>query len=228
MAQELTKSRASKSDQFIGFFQNRLYQLESRKKQIFWTLVVIFSALAVLFGVQTFQTTRNKALADEFAKVMDKLPSNFSQDTGNWTSFLGEIDTFIKAHPKSSFVPVLQFYRGKAQFSLKQYDQALVSYQTAKKNLNPPYQYLALEGEAISQMQLEHWNESLAIWQLLAEKKDDPVQDFHLYNLALVQQQLGQHEQSDGTFERLEKDYPNSSYATFAKNRSKTDVTAEK
>lgn len=228
MPPELTTPQLQKSDQFIGFFQNRLYQLESRKKQIFWILVVMIAAALIFFGVQTFQMTRNKSLADDFSKVMDKLPTNYSQDTGSWTTFLTEVDTFIKNHPRSTFVPILNVYKGKAQFSLKQYDQALSSYQSAKKDLKPPYQYLAAEGEGITQMQLEHWNESLAIWQSLANAKDDPVQDFHLYNLALVQEQLAQHELSEKTYDRLEKDFPNSSYTTFAKNRLKTTTTVEK
>lgn len=225
MSPEITRPPLQKSDQFIGFFQKRLYQLESRKKQIFWILIAIVVAGLIIFGIQTFQMTRNKSLANDFSKVMDKLPTNYSQDTGNWTTFLTEVDAFIKNHPRSTFVPVLNLYKGKAQFSLKQYDQALGSYQTAKKDLQPPYQYLAAEGEGITQMQLEHWNESLAIWLSLADKKDDPVQDFHLYNLALVQVQLGQHDIAEKTFERLEKDYPNSSYTTFAKNRFKNTTT---
>ncbi|MEZ4845796.1 MAG: hypothetical protein R2877_02175 [Bdellovibrionota bacterium] len=101
--------------------------------------------------------------------------------------------------------PSAQLFKGKALFSLKQYPEALTAYQVAAKKLKAPYAYVAMEGEAITQMQLEKWSEALTIWENLTDKKDNPLRDFHLYNLALVQDQLGQKAEAAMTREMLAK-----------------------
>ena len=201
-----------KPDEFVGFFQSKVQQLENRKREIYWVLILTLIAGAVVFFYQHSRQGTNQLAAVEFEKVMEKLPSNLSQETGDWNSFLTEANAFIQKNPDSSMTPSAYLFKGKALFSLKQYPEALTAYQTAAKKLKAPYSYVAMEGEAITQMQLEKWLGAQTVWENLVDKKDNPLRDFHLYNLALVQDQLGQTVEATMTRETLAKDFPSSSY----------------
>ena len=217
MSRELSKEDLRRPDEFVGFFESNLHQFENRKKQIFTIVVIVLIAFGGFFFVQSKKTATNQAAANDFAKAMEKLPQSFSQATGDWNGFNASLDEFLKTHPNTSFTPSAYLYKGKAAFSLKKYDEALSAYQTAKKDLSAPYVYLAQEGEAIVLMQQEKWDQSKAIWTSLVDKKDNPLKDFHLYNLALVQEQMGNHEDSLNTYKRIIDEFPSSTYADTAK-----------
>ena len=169
------------------------------------------------FFVQSKKSGTDRLAADDFAKTMEKLPQSFSQGSGDWQGFLTNLDDFLKAHPQSSFTPSAYLFKAKAQFSLKKYEDALASYQLAAKKMKSPYSYLAQEGEAITQMQLEHWEQAKTIWTELAAKQDNPLRDFHLFNLALVQEQLNNHDQAMETYKKIVDEFPTSQYAETAK-----------
>jgi tetratricopeptide (TPR) repeat protein len=216
MASEFSKHEIQelrKPDEFVGFFQTKINQLENRRKEIFWGLLLSLIAIGLGFFYQSSKHGTNQVAAGEFEKVMEKLPSNLSQDTGDWNAFLTEVNSFIEKNPNTSITPSAHLYKGKALFSLKQYPEALTAYQKAASEMKAPYSYLAMEGEAITQMQLEKWTEASAVWKKLVDKKDNPLRDFHLYNLALVQDQLGQAAEATITREMIAKDFPSSAYA---------------
>lgn len=217
MLPESSKKALRQPDEIVGFFEKRLYQFENRKKHIFSGLIILLVIVGISFFVQAILSGKNQKAAHEFSKVMEKLPSNLSQETGDWKSFLDEDNKFIAQYKRSSILPIAYFFKAKAEYSLKQYPEALASYQTASKKMRPPYQYLALEGEAISHMELQHWDQALTVWQSLSTKKDNPLRDFHLYNLALVQEQLGNSDQAQQTYKTLQQDFPESSYIETAK-----------
>jgi tetratricopeptide (TPR) repeat protein len=223
MSHELSKDDLRRPDEFVGFFESKIYQFEARKKQIFWGLIVILIVVGIGLYIQSARTGNDQVAARSYAKVLEKLPTP-SQDTVDWKTFLTEIDGFIKDHPNSSMTPSAFLYKGKAQYSLKLYTEALASYQTAATKLKVPYLYLAREGEAITQMQLEHWPEAKTIWTDLIAKEDNPIKDFHMYNLALVQEQAGEKAQSIETLQKLLKDFPESKYAESAKLKVPTKV----
>ncbi len=219
MSQEFSKHEIQelrKPDEFVGFFQTQMNNLENRKKQIFWGLILTLVAIGIGFFYQSTRQGANEIAATAFEKVMEKLPSNLSQSTGDWDVFLTEVNSFIEKYPNTSLTPSAYLYKGKALFSLKKYPESLSAYQTASGKMKAPFSYLAMEGEAITHMQLEKWNEALAIWKTLSDKQDNPLRDFHLYNLALVQDQLGQKAESLITRETIAKDFPSSAYANTA------------
>lgn len=220
MSHELTKQELKKPDEFVGFFENKVLQFENRKKQIFWSLIVLLAAVGVGFFIQHTKHKGNKIAADSFAIVMEKLPSNLSKETGDWQTFLTELDAFLGKYSNSSFAPSAYLYKGKAQFSLKQYSEALASYQTAASKLSGSYKYLALEGVAITQMQLEKWEDAKIIWTDLSTKEDNPIRDYHLYNLALVQEQLGDKAGALATRDKITQDFPSSAYSDKSKLKS--------
>ena len=223
MSQELSKQDLRKPDEFVGFFESKIHQFENRKKQIFWALIIVLIGLGVGFFIQSTRTSENQVAANSFAKVMEKLPSNLSKTTGDWGAFLTEMDAFLAQYPKTSFTPSAFLYKGKAQFTLKQYPEALASYQTAASKLKAPYNYLAREGEAMTQMQLEKWAEAKTIWTDISAKEDNPLRDYHLFNLALVQDQLDDHVGAAATREKIAKDFPTSQYADKTKLKTPLD-----
>lgn len=214
---QVSKEELRRPDEFVGFFESKIVQLESKKTQIFWTFLIALIAVGGVFFYQSTRQGNNQAAAKVFDQVMEKLPSDMSKSSGDWQTFLTELDAFISAHPKSSMTPSAYLYKGKAHFSLKQYDEALKAYQTSASKLKAPYVYLAQEGEAITQMQLEKWGEALTIWTSLSAKEDNPLRDFHMYNMALVQDQLGNGTEATVTREKLAKDFPESTYADSVK-----------
>jgi len=216
------KEDLRRPDEFVGFFESKIIQFENKKKQIFWSFLVILVVIGAGFFYRAKYHGSNQVAAVSFDHAMEKLPSNLSNTSGDWEAFLTEIDGFIKEHPKSSMTPSAFLYKGKAHFSLKQYDQALSAYKTASSGLSAPYIYLAQEGEAITLMQLEKWDESLKIWNQISAKEDNPLRDFHLYNKALVQDQLGNKTEATVTRETLAKDFPESSYAEVSKLKQPT------
>jgi tetratricopeptide (TPR) repeat protein len=219
MSQEFSKHEIQelrKPDEFVGFFQPQMNNLENRKKQIFWVLILALIALGIGFFYQSTKQGANQIAATAFEKVMEKLPSNLSQSTGDWDVFLTEVNSFIEKYPNTSLTASAYLYKGKALFSLKKYPESLSAYKTASGKMKAPFSYLAMEGEGITQMQLEKWNEASIIWKNLVDKKDNPLRDFHLYNLALVQDQLGQNAESLITRETIAKDFPSSTYANTA------------
>lgn len=214
---KVSKEDLRKPDEFVGFFENKINQFESKRKQIVWAVVIVLLSVGVGFFFRTKFHKDNQIAAVSFAHVMEKLPSNLSKAGGDWQTFLTDMDTFIRDYPRSSMTPSAYLYKAKAHFTLKQYDQAYNAYKVAVSDLKAPYVYLALEGEAITLMQLEKWGEALTIWMQITAKEDNPLRDFHLYNLAIVQDQLGSHTEATITREKLAKDFPDSPYAEVSK-----------
>lgn len=217
MSKELSKEDLRRPDEFVGFFESNLHQFENRKKQIFTIVVVVLIAFGLFFFIQSKKNGANQAAANDFAKVMEKLPQSFSQSTEDWNGIDTALTEFLKNHPNTSFSPAAYLYKGKAAYSLKKYDEALAAYQNAKNNTSAPYVYLAQEGEAITHMQLEHWDQAKAIWTSLVSRKDNPLKDFHLYNLALIQEQMGNQDEAMATYKRIIEEFPTSTYAETAK-----------
>ena len=195
MSPEITKQEfknLKKPDEFVGFFQNHFYQMDRYRKHIAIGLVVVLVLIGAGFSIQALRIRNDQSNANDFAKALEKLPVATSKDATSWKTFLDQIDQYITKHSNAMNIPIATLYKAKAQFSLKQYDQALASYKVADEKLSAPYQYLAQEGEGMTQMELTHWDQAATIWKQLSEKTDNPLRDFHLYNLALVQEQLGQ------------------------------------
>ncbi|MEZ4845795.1 MAG: hypothetical protein R2877_02170 [Bdellovibrionota bacterium] len=99
MSREFSKHEIQemrKPDEFVGFFQSKVQQLENRKTEIYWVLLLTLIAGAVVFFYQHSRHGSNQIAAVDFEKAMEKLPSNLSQETGDWNSFLTEINTFIQ------------------------------------------------------------------------------------------------------------------------------------
>jgi predicted negative regulator of RcsB-dependent stress response len=214
---QVSKEDLRRPDEFVGFFESKIHQFENKKKQIFWALLIVLVVVGSGLIYQSKRFGNNQTAAIAFDLVMEKLPSNMSKSSGDWQTFLTGVDMFIRDYPRSSMTPSAYLYKGKAHFSLAQYDQALKAYQTSASKLKSPYVYLAKEGVAITQMQLEKWADALTVWTAISAKEDNPLRDFHMYNMALVQDQLGNDKEAAVTREKLVKDFPESTYAESVK-----------
>jgi predicted negative regulator of RcsB-dependent stress response len=217
MAHEFSKEELRRPDEFVSFFQSIILKLEKNKSTFLISLVMLLVAAGGYIGWKSYQSSVDKTAAIDFEVLMEKIPTATSTQETEWKTFLDQLNVFIEKHGKTSMGASAYLYKGKTLFTLKQYDEAIKSYQVASKKLSGPYVYLAQEGEALSQMQLGKWNEAEKILKFLSEKQNNPIRDFHLYNLALVQDEMGSKDLAMQTYEKIIKDFPDSTYVEKAK-----------
>lgn len=220
MSKALSKEELKRPDAFISFF-SRTIDMFKKNAKIIWAVLVVLILIAAVVIIQNQRTnTLNKNASDAYASLMQSNP--FEEADPSQESIVQHIEasrSFLETYAKASMAPAVQFRLAKALVTQGEYEEAKSLYEEASLALAHPYDLLAKEGVAVTLEFMDQWQESQFAWVKLVDTPNNPFQDRHLLNLALVYEKQGQTELAIETYTRILDEHPASNYLTQAQRQ---------
>ena len=219
MSKPISKEELKQPDSFVLFFDQLFTKIQKNIKILWVSLIIIAIATTAFVVYQQKQKHMNELAANAYAATMEKISTENIFTKEGWESFITDATAFLNTYPSASMAPQMQLAKAKALIHVEKYAEAQALFDQAKEKLPHPYQLLAFEGKAVALAFEEKYNESLWVWKLLTDTEDNPFLDFHMWNLGLTYEKLGQKEEALGVYQRLVDDLKDSPYVISASKR---------
>lgn len=238
VSQRTTKRELKQPDSFQSFAVKLIEQIKAHRHEALLVVaaaVVLIVIIAVVVGVSSRrekEARRNFSAIDEqyreFIESRQKpstpltpASAKSSDDTKEATAIIAAFEKFIGDYGSSDAAALANFYLAELNFAEKQYAKAYLSYKKYLATLPGSSFYRAI---VLSNMgyALEAQNKFAAAatdFLQAAAIEENPLRDHAYNNAARMFEAAAKPQEAKRYYQLLVKDYPDSSWQDFAKQR---------
>jgi predicted negative regulator of RcsB-dependent stress response len=211
MAKPMKKEELRRPDAFVQWIDSSAQWMKKHTRLLWIFLALVIASSVTVWIVIKNQNMENKLAATAYYELMQKAPASAeSNSTQDWAQFLPEVQAFVEKHGSADLAAPALMLLAKAHYATGDFKSAQATYQRALDELDADYHYLAKEGIALSLQAQDQMDQSIELLETLANNTDNPLQEMHMWYLALAYQAKGDQDQALKTLQAFEQTFPTS------------------
>ncbi len=214
-------------DEFVSMSTRILSYLSDNQRK-FLTIAVTVLLIVVLFvGLRFHSKNMEKQSATLYNDAVryyhgnDNTKRSAKNDENRFNLALDKLRDIIENYPRTPTEPMAFLYSGHIHYELKEFDESIKSYEgfLKKASSENPLRIFAFDGLGYGYEAKGDYEDALVYFRKLIDATENPLSKPAYFNLSRCYEQLGEKDKAIETYQNVLTNYPNSSYASLAKEK---------
>jgi len=215
------------SDELVSKSTEIFNYIQDNQRRIIISVCAVLVAVVLFMGWRFYSYKVERTASSLYCQAIrnynrdDYTKSSAKEDEERCNLAFTELQDLIKKYPHTSIAPLALLYSGHIKYKLKEFDESIGFYKgfLEKTSSGNPLRLFALDGLGYAYVAKGDYKNALPYFKKLIDGNKNTLTRSGYFNVSRCYEELGEKETAIETLRNIITNYPNSGYATLAKEK---------